>query len=297
MRTTLSGYHNQMDNFEIRKASPDEFVTAIKWAHSEGWNPGHDDLAPFFTADSSGFLMGYLQGIPISSISVVRYGEDFGFLGFYIVHPNYRGMGYGLATWNAGMSLLEGRTIGLDGVVEQQDNYKKSGFDFAHRTIRYAGQPEIDPDEKHPYEINRVADIYMDEIHELDGKCFPAVRSEFLRHWLLPDEQTQRHSFAAIKNGELAGFATIRKCHEGYKIGPLFALSQDAAGSLFVECCAIAEPDATVVIDVPEANAEGANMAKSFGLSPVFETARMYRGETPPMQTPFIFGSTTLELG
>jgi hypothetical protein len=38
-------------------------------------------------------------------------------------------------------------------------------------------------------------------------------------------------------------------------------------------------------------------LAKRRGLSPVFETARMYRGAPPTLPLDRIFGTTTLELG
>jgi len=38
------------------------------------------------------------------------------------------------------LKYLEGRNIGLDGVVSQQDNYKKSGFKLAYRNIRHEGR-------------------------------------------------------------------------------------------------------------------------------------------------------------
>ena len=117
-----------MTDIVIRPASEAEFSTAVEWAAGEGWNPGLDDLSAFFAADPDGFLMGFVEDEPVSSISVVRYGADFGFLGFYIVRPDYRGSGAGMAIWNAGMRHLDGRTVGLDGVVAQQDNYRKSGF-------------------------------------------------------------------------------------------------------------------------------------------------------------------------
>lgn len=59
--------------------------------------------------------MGFAVDQPVSSISVVRYGSDYGFLGFYIVHPEYRGAGIGMATWNAGIAYLKARTVGVDG--------------------------------------------------------------------------------------------------------------------------------------------------------------------------------------
>ena len=50
-----------------------------------------------------------------------------------------RGRGHGLRIWNAAVAHAGGRTIGLDGVVAQQDNYKKSGFVLAYSNIRYGG--------------------------------------------------------------------------------------------------------------------------------------------------------------
>ncbi len=37
------------------------------------------------------------------------------------------------------MARLGARTVGLDGVVAQQENYKKSGFVLAHRNVRHGG--------------------------------------------------------------------------------------------------------------------------------------------------------------
>ena len=84
-----------MSRPEIRAASAAEFAVAVEWAAAEGWNPGLDDLAAFHATDPGGFFLGWLDGEPVSSISVVRYGAGFGFLGFYIVRPEQRGTGAG----------------------------------------------------------------------------------------------------------------------------------------------------------------------------------------------------------
>ncbi len=111
----------------------------MTWAAAEGWNPGLHDAGCFHAADRDGFLVGLLGTVPVATVSVVRYGATFGFLGLYIVQPAYRGLGYGMRIWTAGLAYLAGRNIGLDGVVAQQDNYRKSGFTFAYRNIRYRG--------------------------------------------------------------------------------------------------------------------------------------------------------------
>ena len=106
---------------------------------AEGWNPGLADAACFATADPEGFLIGELDGAPAATVSCVNYGARFAFLGFYIVREDLRGRGYGLRIWNAAIAHAGRRVIGLDGVVAQQQNYQKSGFELAYANVRYGG--------------------------------------------------------------------------------------------------------------------------------------------------------------
>ena len=92
--------------YVICAAARDEISIPIEWATAEGWNPGLHDADSFYAADPGGFLLGLLNDQPIASISVVKYGESFGFLGFYIVRPEYRGRGYGMQVWRAGLDAL-----------------------------------------------------------------------------------------------------------------------------------------------------------------------------------------------
>lgn len=285
------------NQFEVRTATQEEFAVAVKWAQDEGWNPGIADLEAFFAADPSGFLMGFADGKPVSSISVVRYGDGYGFLGFYIVHPGGRGKGLGMATWQAGMAYLDNRTVGLDGVVAQQDNYKLSGFQLAGRNIRFSGVPRLSAPLAPAVEIVEAQIQHAQQLEKLDRLCFGAPRPGFLRAWVFAAPETGRTTLAAFENGDLSAFATIRKCIEGYKIGPLFAQTQQAAEALFQACCAKAGPGETITLDVPEANQQAVKMAECAGLTPVFETARMYRGSAPELPWSNIFGVTSFELG
>src|SRR5262245_53286325 len=123
-------------SLQIRAMRPEEIAVAADWAAAEGWNPGLADAPCFATVDPQGFLIGEIDGKPAATISCVNYDERFAFLGFYIVRPDLRGQGHGLRIWNAAIAHSPGRTIGLDGVVAQQDNYKKSGFKLAYANIR-----------------------------------------------------------------------------------------------------------------------------------------------------------------
>ena len=117
----------------------DEVALAIELAAAEGWNPGLNDADCFFAADADGFLVGELAGRGVGCISAVSYAGTFGFIGLYIVRPEFRGRGYGMRLWQAGMERLQGHNVGLDGVVARQANYAKSGFRLAHRNVRYRG--------------------------------------------------------------------------------------------------------------------------------------------------------------
>src|SRR5690242_8300491 len=120
-------------SLQIGTATRAELDLMVEWAAAEGWNPGLADADCFHAADPGGFLVGRLNGEPIGCISVVEYEPVFGFLGFYIVKPALRGQGHGLRIWQAGMTRLANRVVGLDGVIAQQENYKRSGFVLAHR--------------------------------------------------------------------------------------------------------------------------------------------------------------------
>jgi GNAT superfamily N-acetyltransferase len=279
-------------HYTIRKMSRDEINIAVDWAASEGWNPGVYDADAFHAADPEGFLIGELNGEPIATISVVRYGETFGFLGFYIVKPAYRGQGCGIQIWNAGLEHLSGRNIGLDGVVSQQDNYKKSGFQFAYRNIRYEGVS--DGNASNDSQIVDLSQVPFDLIREYDQNLFPDDRKQFLQAWL---HQPESISLGYMQNGKLAGYGMIRKCRTGYKIGPLFADNAEIAEALFDALQSRITPGSVFYLDVPEINPEAVALAKKHQMKLVFETARMYTGEFPVLPLHKVFGVTTFELG
>jgi Acetyltransferase (GNAT) domain/Acetyltransferase (GNAT) family len=286
-----------MSDLVIRAVSADEFQTAIDWAMGEGWNPGLDDLPVFHAADPQGFLLGFRDGEPVSSISVVRYGDDYGFLGFYIAHPDARGTGAGIAIWNAGMQHLEGRTVGLDGVVAQQDNYKKSGFVLAGRNIRYRGEPDVGTVTAAGVDIREVAPGDSTALLPYDRSFFGAPRDGFASAWACLGRRVRRRGMIAIADGSLAGYGVIRECLRGYKIGPLFADTEAVAAALFAALVDTAAPDLEISIDPPEGNKAATAFAEQAGMAPVFETARMYKGAAPELPIDRIFGLTTFELG
>ncbi|MBD1821554.1 GNAT family N-acetyltransferase [Cyanobacteria bacterium FACHB-DQ100] len=279
-------------SYMIRSMQPEEVQLAIKWAAVEGWNPGLHDADCFFAADSTGFLVGLLDDEPIATISATKYGNSFGFIGFYIVKPEYRNQGFGIQIWNEALERLQGRTIGLDGVVAQQQNYQRSGFQLAHRNIRYGGigGGSVLPDSN----LVELSQVPFEQIIAYDRAFFPGDRSAFLQRWVT---QPERVALGYWRNAQLVGYGVLRKCHSGYKVGPLFADDREIAEILFLALKAKTEIDAPIYLDVPEINQAAVSLAEQQGMTPVFETARMYSGEAPVFPSDRWFGVTSFELG
>ena len=282
----------QNKNYTIRTMNRKEVDIAIEWAAKEAWNPGLHDADCYYSADPNGFLIGLLGDEPIATISVIKYGASFGFLGFYIVKPEYRGKGYGIQIWNAGLKYLEGRNIGLDGVVAQQDNYKKSGFKLAYRNIRYQGIGGGNPPDNS--EIVKLSTLPFETIDSYDRPFFPANRSQFIKSWI---NQPKCNALGIMHDGNLAGYGVIRTGRSGYKIGPLFADSPELAESLFLALKSGIKPAEPVYLDTPEVNRAAVALAERYNMQVVFETARMYTGESPDMPLNRLFGVTSFEIG
>ncbi len=280
-----------MGTLQIETMSREQIDFAVDLAAAEGWNPGLDDAECFYRSDPEGFLLGRLDRRPIGCISATSYQGLFGFIGFYIVIPELRGKGYGIQLWRAAMKRLEGHNIGLDGVVDQQANYAKSGFQLAYRNIRYEGTKHESARDQHSIPIHA---RHLDQVEAIDRRLFPARRTAFLKAWLAYPGASARGTF---DGDAMTAFGVIRPCRQGYKIGPLYAEDDPTAEQLIDDLIADIPVDKPYYLDTPETNAAAVDLAERRGMRKVFETARMYTQDKPNIAVEKIYGVTTFELG
>ena len=282
----------QDKEYRIRTMNRKEVDFAIELAAREGWNPGIHDADCYYSADPNGFLVGMIGDEAVATISAIKSGRSFGFIGFYIVKPEYRGKGYGIQIWNAGLHYLEGRNIGLDSVVAQEDNYRKSGFERAYRTMRYEGMGGGTHLENS--EVVRLSSLPFGLVDSYDRPFFPANRSRFIKSWI---NQPRGSALGIMHDGSLVGYGVIRACRSGHKIGPLFADGPELAESLLLALKSGVESTESVYLDVPEVNRAALALAERNNMRIVVETVRMYTGEKPDMPLERLFGVTSLDLG
>ena len=284
----------------IRNMTRPEVDELVNWATREGWNPGRHDAEIFWATDPDAFIAADLDGDLIGGGAITAYQGDFGFMGFFIVRPEFRGQGLGNSLWHARRERLiarlrPGATIGMDGVFAMQDYYAKGGFVFSHRDIRFRAEIPTHPatppvgDE----EIVPLAQVSFDQILAYDRTCFPAPRPTFLAGWI---SQPDALALGCLRAGQLSGFGVIRRCGEGCKIGPLFADDAPAARALYAHLAGFAA-GGPLFLDTPENNPAALELARQEAMVEVFGCARMYLGPTPDLAHARIFGVTTFELG
>jgi len=284
-----------LENLQFQKLDFEGLQTLVKWAEDEGWNPGPNDAEIYWATDPDGYYGYFHNDKLIAGGSIVSYNKQFGFMGFFIVKPEYRSLGIGRKLWYQRRDTLLSRlnddaSVGMDGVIDMQPFYKKGGFEIAFIDERHEKIGEefiIDQN------ISPIINDDFDSILEYDKQCFGFSRPQFLIPWLKqPDVKTFKYS----NNGKLEGFAIIRKANKGYKICPLFADNSTIAEELYKACLnsVVGKP---LYLDIPVINSDAVALTQKYNTTYVFECARMYYGKAPNIEINKVFGITTFELG
>lgn len=283
------------NDMNIRRMTRDELDMLVEWAAREGWNPGLNDAEVFWATDAEGFVAAEMDGELIGGGSIVAYEKKYGSIGLFIVRPEYRGRGLGNQLWHELNRCLLARldadaAIGLDGVFNMQDYYARGGFRFVCRDLRFEGWGRDLPQ---PEGIIEVSALPFERIDAYDRRHFPAPRGRFLRAWI---HRPGGHALAVVDGDEIRGYAVMRPCRTGYKIGPLFAANAAVAESLLVSL-GLRAPGEPIFLDVPEINRGALELVARYRMSEVFGCARMVLGPIPELPEAEIFGVTTFELG
>jgi len=275
----------------IRTMKQKELNIAIDWAKSEGWNPGIHDAEVFYKADPQGFFVGEVNNEIVAVGSAVNYDDNFAFCGLYIVAPEHRGKGYGLALTKHRLKYCGDRNIGIDGVLENVEIYKNIGYVPYYKNYRY--QYDAPKNSNISMHIQEVSEDSLPKVLNYDTLCFPADRSRFLTSWI---KQADSKALFYAENGQIKGYIVRRKCHQGHKIGPLFADNNEVAEQL-IHAVQADIPGETLILDVPDNNSDAIQLAESLNMQVVFATARMYQKGLPKIDHKKVFGITTFELG
>jgi GNAT superfamily N-acetyltransferase len=280
---------------EFVKLNFEDVKKLVKWADDEGWNPGPNDAEVYYKTDPDGFYGFYKNDELIAGGSIVSYNGEFGFMGFFIVKPEYRANGLGRDLWYKRRDTLLKRLnlnapIGMDGVVDMQPFYKAGGFEIAFRDLRYEAIGSEFLTDKN---ISPITKYDYDEILNYDKECFGFNRMQFMLNWL---EMPEVKAFKYYDENNIKGFVIVRKANKGFKICPLFADDFNIANELY-KAASNSVKGNLLYLDIPIINDDAKKLVEKYNMKYVFECARMYYGTPPEVPLNKIFGITTFELG
>jgi hypothetical protein len=311
--------NNNDQPLHISPPTTNELETIVwLFPKEQGWNPGIEAFGKGGYSQvipKEHILVGKMDGEIVCCIACPRFGNNFGWIGLYIVREEkMRGLGLGIQMWKAAMEgPLQGCvTIGLDGVLAQQPNYRKSGFIHnPWNIIRHSGTIKqilsvltksvttTSSTTHHILPTTDNNDFIIQQCIQYDKQIFPDVdRGEFLHRWLVLEK-----SFAICtrnsEHNQITGFGLIRPAVDGYRIGPLYCNDETIAKQILHELLQhvllkeSSNDQTKIYIDMPECHAL---FAATINLEAGFTCGRMYWGKPMKEKIEHEFGIVCWEM-
>ena len=183
----------ESEGFSIRLITTEaEYENVVMKAMlKERWWPGLHDAHFFLMCDPTGTFVGELNGKPIGCVVLTKYGDNFGFVGNFMVDKEYRGKGKGTKILNTALASVEpSRNIGLIAEPHVQKMYEKRGFRGRFNVVRFQFNlptalrcfSEISREilKKSPVRISSVDQVDEKALLAYDGTVFGFPRHAFL---------------------------------------------------------------------------------------------------------------------
>ncbi|KAF9149093.1 hypothetical protein BG015_009132 [Linnemannia schmuckeri] len=272
----------------------------------------------------------------ISVISAIRFGDDQAWIGCYITDPKYRGRGYGISTFNQALEHVgpTRKSVGLNAVFSQVDNYRRSGFtnpSWVNERRRGSVRDLIEVQE--PQLAARIVggefdeDLVLLSDERVDWDQLPGIekrytgfnRPGFVKDWVRFHASHPEHHRVGVavlsrtqkdeESGKplVLGYGCVRPGFTSYRAGPLYARDAETAKKLLVKLAVEVlaadkrEPlvDVPLIfdIDIPDQNRASVQMFDGIGWTNTMSTQRLWRGVVPPYDASGCFGISLLEVG
>ena len=189
-----------------------------------GWSLQRFQVEELLLFDDDCGIIVEVDSQPIGMIIAINY-ENFGFIGNFIVLPEFRKKGIGSTLFDYSIKHLESKgiqTIGLDGVLDAVKLYKKHGFKSQTKSLRVIVKVPPSPEklENSHSSIHSMTEELLEQVYELDNKHFKADRSKLLE---LVFRNNKDYCYVILRNGKVTAYIMAVPQKERIAIGPWVA--------------------------------------------------------------------------
>jgi predicted N-acetyltransferase YhbS len=266
-KKTLSISYRTLNQTDLNSAY--ELSQAVKWPHRiDDWKMVHNL--------GTGFIAEY-NNHPIGTVLCWEHGEKFASLGMVIVSPDMQGNGIGRALMKQILAQIgDHKNVLLFATPSGQPLYESYGFHPSGDVYQHQAIVK----DSHP--IDSVHASQQRSITPADHKAIAQLAETacgLAREMALNEVLKSATGVVTEQQGEITGFALIRKFGRGYAIGPVIGSTQDEAKAM-IQALVNQHTHEFVRIDVPQSS-QLSPWLEEIGLPKVDTVVRMIRGEMP----------------
>ena len=273
-------------SLRLRPLEARDIPFAMSLKDAERWNQTDADWSEFLSLRPDGCFLAEWDGEPAGTVTTIVHGGAVGWIGMLLVQPSFRRRGVATALLRRAMESLEGCSVLLDATPAGREVYLQLGFRDEARlerrvrpatsSVRPAVAESLGPAlAGHRVRPGTPADL--DLVEPLDAAAFGACRRPLLESWL---RRAPRLAFVAEAAGGLSGYVLGRHGSRGDHVGPLAAVSREAAYAL-LDRAARAAAGRPVLLDVFTEDAAWCGHVESEGFIVERPFIRMRRGDGP----------------
>jgi GNAT superfamily N-acetyltransferase len=283
-----------MENVVIRRMAESDVPAGMRLRELAGWNQTEQDWRRFLRLEPDGCFVACDGQEICGTVTTLKYGERFGWIGMILVDPAKRGRGIGTHLLKRGMECLQRaavETLKLDATPMGLGLYKQLGFVEEYGIERWEGVargsrgavlPPVKPEE-------------IQYLCAWDREAFGADRTRLLASiW----DEGPEYSALVRSGREIAGYMLGRAGSRAHYLGPwVSTVNAEAAERLFQQFMRRFDGQ-RVFVDVYLGNSHARSLVETAGFVPQRPLTRMYLGPNRyPGRPQLVCGIAGPELG
>ena len=260
-----------MTRLKIRYLTEGDLPFADSLREIAGWNQTLTDWQRFLALSPRGCLIAESEHRPVATAVTIAYGNDLGWIGMMLVHPDFRRRGIARVLLQHSIEILQSarvKSIKLDATPAGREVYLKMDFKDEYTLTRY--QTDSAKTSAPNQNIRQARSEDFEKILSLDKSATGAHRENLLRRLI---EESSR-ALVYEQNGVITGFGILRPGSLASYLGPIVATDSSQAKAL-----ASALANSKTFCDLPDRLPPAADWAKANNFTPQRTLTRMYLGQ------------------
>jgi len=252
---------------------PADIADGLKLCRKAKWNQLEADWRIFLQHSPDACMVATFQDQIVGTVTTIRYGDSFSWIGMVLVDPDFRRQGIGQELLQKALQLLHSEeTVKLDATPQGREVYVKLNFVDEYPLSRMNLIVGEDIFSNSSARAIQKEDLPL--LSEFDSKIFGANRSALL-NWMW--ENAPELAFLIEEGEEIKGYVMGRYGHDFIHIGPVIAQNFSIAKELVLAALSKCS-GRPVILDVLHVESEWIVWLKEIGFTEQRNFIRMFRG-------------------